>query len=190
MILQVPDCLHALEGRGIQQIEGNHLAYLANQVKPEHAILELGSYLGKTACYMAWGSKGARVYSVDLWDEGPHKEAQKPGRYYEWVKQVERIGLIEQITPLKFDFNRLAEFWDKPIGLLYIDGQHTYKAVLQDYFTWKDFVVSNGYIAFHDYKPDKFPGVVKAIEEVVIPEGTWEPLALYGSVYSFSKRSE
>ena len=43
----------------------------------------------------------------------------------------------------------VAETWNKPVGVLFIDGDHN--QVKADFNAWEKHVVSGGYILFHDY---------------------------------------
>jgi hypothetical protein len=56
--------------------------------------------------------------------------------------------------------------WDSPITLLFIDGLHDYTNVARDFYQFEQWVVTNGYIAFHDYA-DYYPGVVAFVDEIV-----------------------
>lgn len=58
--------LQNLKG-GITHNEGIKLHSLASLA--EHTIVEIGSYCGKSTCYLATGATGsAKVYAIDLWD--------------------------------------------------------------------------------------------------------------------------
>lgn len=54
-----------IEG-GITEKEGQHLRELASTC--EYPIVEIGSYLGKSTCYLASGSQNMKVYAIDLWN--------------------------------------------------------------------------------------------------------------------------
>lgn len=48
-----------------------------------------------------------------------------------------------------FSFN-VAKGWTTPIDFLFIDGDHHYEAVAQDWQDWHPFVVPGGVVIFHD----------------------------------------
>ena len=43
-----------------------------------------------------------------------------------------------------------ADTFKEPIDLLFIDGNHEFEAVLQDYEQWSPLIKDGGIIAFHD----------------------------------------
>ncbi len=45
---------------------------------------------------------------------------------------------------------------DKKVDLLFIDGDHTYEGVKQDYEMYKEFVRKDGYIILHDIKNSEY----------------------------------
>jgi hypothetical protein len=70
------------------------------------------------------------------------------------------IGSEESILNLKKDFNNfnfikdfsfnVVKTWDKKIDYLFIDGDHNYEAVKNDFEDWFPHVSEGGIIAFHD----------------------------------------
>lgn len=192
LVLPQDEKLQALDGRAFEPIEGRRLAHLASLVPSDQAIVEIGSYRGKSTCFLAAGAArggGARVYAIDIWDFGRDKLLNKKGVYQEFVEQVASVGLADRITPVKGDSVSVARVWNRPIGLLWIDGCHQYEAVLADYEAWSDYVVPGGWIAFHDYGRKKWPGVKQCVDNHVIPSGLWEDVRLHESVWSARRKA-
>ena len=64
--------------------------------------------------------------------------------------------------------NSIMEIMGTHINFVFIDGEHSYPAVIYDLNTWWDLIDSDGIIAGHDYDRVKmFPGVKKAVDEFV-----------------------
>jgi MMP 1-O-methyltransferase len=152
--------------------EGARLAWLAAQVPADQAIVEIGSFKGKSACYLSRGSaagNGAHVFCVDLWDLGGQRQGKR-WRYdaaatFETFKaQVAEHGVAALVTPIKGASADVAATWDRPVGLLWVDGLHTYDGVRADIEAWTPHVAEGGWVAFHDYC-DREPGVMKAVDE-------------------------
>jgi len=68
--------LSALKGF-LRPIEGETLAKLASIILSDQAIVEIGSYMGKSTCYLASGTTGAMVYAIDLWEKGNYQKRYK-----------------------------------------------------------------------------------------------------------------
>lgn len=164
--------LAALEGL-IPDAVGLTLAELASSVSSEHAIVEIGSYKGKSTCYLAAGAQvgqRAQVFAVDPWDT-PGNPGGRFGFDTRTVRadfhaQVRLMELETAITPLQGFSWEVVKTWKKPIGLLYIDGSHTEKDVMQDWRLWSRFLVPGARVAFDDYDTPRNPGVKKVIERI------------------------
>jgi predicted O-methyltransferase YrrM len=168
--LEVAATLADLHGL-IPEAVGIRLAELAATVHPDHAIVEIGSYCGKSTCYLAHGSlagKGAPVFAVDPWDT----PGNVGGRFgYDTVatklrfrQQVRDAGVAHQVTAFRAFSRDMARLWQRPIGLLYIDGSHTEEDVRTDLTLWSPYLVHGGIVAFDDYRTERNPGVAKVVD--------------------------
>lgn len=173
------------------------LADMAAQVPPDHAIVELGVYQGRTALFMAWGARqgqGAHVYAIDPWDlpgeRGPynqnrggalgkHRKAFTDPGTRNWARyNVRANGYANQVSLIR-DFSvKAAEKWSAgPVGLLFVDGDHRYDAVRADVRAWAAHLAPDAVIAFDDYAATH-PEVIRAVDDMV-NEGVLEPVEVY-----------
>ncbi len=161
----------------ISKIEGEKLRELAQDAPGP--IVEIGSYMGKSTCYLAQGSKYL-VYAIDLWG-GEYNDVQtiirrkkQPHSVFEKFKEnISKEGFYKKVIPIKDSSFDIGKIWGIPIGGLFIDGEHTYDACLNDYKNFAPHVMDGGWIAVHDYI-DKFPGVMKMCDEEIRPYFRWE----------------
>jgi hypothetical protein len=100
-------------------------------------------------------------------------------------QNVKDWNLGEIISKVKQPSNQAARAWSNPLDFLYIDGDHSYEAVVADIQNFLPHVRPGGHFAFHDFKPVGKDGVRKAIEELVIPRH--ERLFVAGSLICFRK---
>ncbi len=155
--------------------EGLILKKFAATVPSDMSIVEIGAYRGRSMCWLADGSNSgnkAPVYSVDLWEEGSGYATGRNGKKinrpyakpetreaYEALREQYGHGLV---TPIRGRSATVAEVFDKPVGMLFIDGDHTYQGVSADLEAWLPKLESDGILAFHDMNA---PGVLRAIRE-------------------------
>lgn len=183
-----------------KRVEGLRLAELAAGVPRDLAIVEIGAYRGKSTCYMALGARaggGAHLYSIDLWTlggqrdkhggDGLRKRYEDPANYQAYLRQVEDMGVIERVTPIVSASSDAAAEWKLPIGLLFIDGEHSYTGCYSDILNWTPHVVPGGWVALHDHSA-RYPGVVDACREWFEERPGWEVAPLAGTVYSARKK--
>lgn len=173
---------------------GLRLAALAQRVPANQAIVEIGSFKGRSACYMAEGSKlgkRAPVICVDRWDEPGNVNDDKnpfsePETFQKFLDQVKLMGHDDLIDYIQGHGAWLGNCWNgEPVGLLFIDGSHVYDDVLADFDAWEPHVTSGGFIVFDDFGGKRNRGVDQAIETIreLHPEfSEWdfdtEPLAI------------
>ena len=108
------------------------------------AIVEIGSWKGKSTICLALGSKagsGTPVYAVD-----PHTA----GRFEEFEANLERAGVRDLVRPIKSLSQPAASDFHEPIELLWIDGSHEEALVREDFEKWVPKVVDGGIVAMHD----------------------------------------
>lgn len=77
---------------------------------------------------------------------------------------------------------------DNYLDFVFIDANHSYFCVLEDIREWRKKVKLGGMIAGHDYNPEKFPGVVKAVKDSFLM-GDFK-LAGYDNVWYYIKGNE
>jgi len=164
------DALAALEGLVSREV-GEALACLAYDVRSHHAIVELGSYRGKSTAYLAAGSAagdGAPVFAVDPWDTPGNATGRfgfaDPATREAFTRQIDAVGLAFNVTPLRGFSVDVARHWLRPIGLLYIDGSHTEKDVRADFNAWAPYLAPGAVVAFDDYNTPRNPGVAQVVD--------------------------
>lgn len=164
------------------------LGRLAAEVSPGQVIVEIGVYLGRTACWLAAGAApGVHVYGVDPWElAGNDAYEDKPRKRARFVRPVNRdralraarsVGLDGRITLVTEFSTRAAVAWPRivaglghlplPIGLMYIDGDHREAAAYNDFTAWSQHMAPDAVVCWDDHDADRFPGVVAAVARLV-----------------------
>lgn len=153
---------------------GEALADLAAKVPPVLAIVELGSYMGRSTCYLASRAE-ARVWAVDAWDlpgkrgDGTHPYTDPTVRE-RFAAHLEACGVAERVTAVRGMATDVGKAWaGPPVGLLHIDAGHTRREVLADWRAWKRHLAPGAVVVFDDFDP-RHPGVVKAVSQIRFTE--------------------
>jgi len=84
----------------------------------------------------------SRVRSVNAMKRAAHRVVNScPNGRVSWIAKLSSVAARE---------------WNRPIDFLFIDGDHSERAVQQDWEDWHPFVVPGGIVVFHDAAV--FPG--------------------------------
>lgn len=167
----------------ISEREGLGLAWLAAQVEGGTSIVEIGSYMGRSTCYLAEGALRSEfeeddvvpVHAVDLWEEAPWPQYADPLNRQAFREAISALRLDQIVVAKPGDSLAIAGAWTgAPIGLLFVDGNHYFDPVVADYQAWQRHIAPGGILALHD-AADPHWGVRQAIDEVILPTGLWEP---------------
>ena len=153
---------------------GGHAFIHPDEIKPfcdyaarAHKMVEIGTGYGACTCLMLMSSPpSATVYSVDPFLKDTHgtwTSSEKLARTY--VQNAARV--------LKFDAARwtlMAMYSDEAaqkltaagtrVDLVFVDGDHTYKGVMQDVESWLPLLRVGGVMLLHDSR--RLPGKPKA----------------------------
>lgn len=165
--------------------QGAVLGRLAAEVPADQAIVEIGSFKGKSTAFLATGAKGghgAHVYAVDPWDL-PGNVYGKHGFTAPEVReafeaQLRACRVWGQVTPIRAFSTDAARDWDGPhVGLLYIDGDHEEDAVRADVAAWTQHLADGHVIVFDDLDTKRNPGVRIVVNELVAQGYSLEKIA-------------
>jgi len=135
----------------ILDIEGELLFKRVSKITTGGAVVEIGSWKGRSTLWLGFGAQSAWPGKVEVYSIDPHlgiKNIDESDTFEEFKKNIEIIRGF--IIPLRqFSFNVVKE-WNKKVKVLFIDGSHEYKDVLEDFVDWRRFLEEGSYIAFHD----------------------------------------
>jgi hypothetical protein len=146
------------------------LARYAEGVSERHAIVEVGSFRGRSCVAMALSCrKNVPVFSVDpyLATKDCHGVQFEYGTKDREICQLNLIlsGAIENTRNIYCCSEEAVKYWNcgLPIGLVFIDGSHELLDVQRDFESWFPYIAPNGILCFHDSTNPKW-GVYKLME--------------------------
>lgn len=146
--------------------EAKLLAVLASKIPSEYDIVEIGSFQGRSTCALAVGLKMGRCKRIHAIDT--HRGL--PGIFPETTLPILQANLrskhfTKNVTIHLGTSEDNARSWrGKSIGLLFVDGDHSYESVKCDYEAWLPHLAPGGFIAFHDSNQ---PGPNRLLCEII-----------------------
>jgi hypothetical protein len=126
---------------------------------PPRTVVEVGSYLGRSTVFFALTLRdvnpSARVVSIDP-HTGDRQQLEGLGTdrlpSFELFKQHCRAAGVEEMVDARVATSLgVAADWSDPVDLLYVDGWHSYEAVVADGEAWLPHLSTGGAVVFDDY---------------------------------------
>jgi predicted O-methyltransferase YrrM len=141
------------------------LYLLTLKMKRPAVAVEIGSFLGASACFLALGlGRTGRLYCVDTWNNDAMDEPERD-TFNEFMRNVRNFR--EEIVPLRGTSARMATKFDRGINFLFVDGDHSYEECLNDWLSWSKFLEPEAIVVFHDVGWAE--GVIRVVREHVSP---------------------
>ena len=142
---------------------GNMMEELQGLAADRETIVEIGSYKGKSACALASTCPGI-VYCIDPWTGHgfPVNEPDPLSVYREFLAYTAHHGFLgNNIVPLTMTSRKAAAYFAyESVDMVFIDGDHSPSAVMNDLFSWEYRLRDNGLVCGDDYGS---PSVQKAV---------------------------
>lgn len=94
---------------------------------------------------------------------------------------LEKYGVAERVRFNRMRSDELAESWQEPLKVLWIDGDHTYPGVQTDISSFQPFLTPGSVICFHDVLHG-FEGPIRVFMESVLLSREYGACGLCGSI--------
>ncbi len=180
--------------------EGEALEHAARALTVPGAIVEIGSWCGRSTVYLG---RAARASSRVVFAVDHHRgsEEHQPGEGYHdpdlfdaelgcvetlpaLRRTLARAGLEDVVFPLVGPSAVIGRWWRGPVAFLFIDGGHSMETALGDYRAWAGHVVPDGMMAIHDVFPNPEDGGRPPYEiwKLAVASGLFEPAGRINSL--------
>jgi predicted O-methyltransferase YrrM len=163
--------------------ERGYLFQLASDLPPGARVIEVGSWMGASTCFIAGGLKGdgAKIYAVDnfqglstcgedsTWYRRHFQRLGTNSTLQIFQANFAALGFSSRSEPVVSDSLAAAQQLSPlrgAVDFIFIDGDHSYAACRADIEAWTPMVKTGGVIAFHDFG-SRADGVTRAIFEAI-----------------------
>jgi len=178
------------------------MALAASKLGP---CLEIGSFCGRSTVYLgsACRKNNSTLFTID---HHRGSEEQQPGQpYFDpelfdsregninslplLRETLKKAGLEDNVVPMVTRSGVAARNWATPLGLVFIDGGHSYDTALADYRNWSPHLLPGGLLVFHDIYTDPAKGGQAPWEvyKLALGNGGYVELPMVNSLGSLRK---
>ncbi len=181
--------------------ERGYLFQLASDLPAGAQVVEVGSWMGASTCFIAGGLKGdtAKIFAVDnfqglstcgedsAWYDRHFQKLGAQGTLEIFKRNFADLGFAARAEPVVSDSLAAARALAAKRGaidFIFIDGDHSYEACLADIVAWAPYVKRGGVIAFHDFG-SRADGVTRAIFEETKSGRFAEIVGVAGTIIAF-----
>ena len=142
-------------------------------------VIEIGSYKGRSAIFLAKGCEVRNegiVYAIDPLISNNEEIIENIKEYKDRIKFIR-----------KYSYEALASVPNNNIRLLFIDGDHEYEGVKKDIELYSPLLNKDGIIALHDFSLSG-SGVVTAVMELIVGSQLYDNFVLSDSLFMARKK--
>jgi predicted O-methyltransferase YrrM len=171
----------------LEENEARFLGLLAACVPARGAIVEIGSFKGRSTVMLAKVASHyglGPVVAIDphnspiLLDHQVNSEASS---YQDFLDSLHAAGVSNHVESHRARSTDVSSSWNRPIRLLWIDGDHSYEGAKKDLNGFFPQLVPLGVVAFHDAL-NAFPGPIRVFVEDVLHSDRFGPAGFVHSI--------
>jgi predicted O-methyltransferase YrrM len=147
--------------------------------------LEIGVHNGGSMSYVVSENKSKKCIGIDLFEDCTGHYVKDSITKQKSFDNINRNNINSTIKLIKGNstsnktINKLKEeFKENEIDLLFIDGDHSYIGVKNDFLNYHPFVKTNGLIVFDDYS-EKWPTIMKFVDECIQNNNNFKILGVF-----------
>lgn len=187
LIARAPQSVEHMGGF-LKEREIRFLALLGGTRMAEGEVLEIGSFQGKSTLVLSTAAKWAgdrRICAVDplesefVTDQAQQKSFRTAREIFD--HNLRQAGLLDFVEFHQMYSYELGRTWNRPLRLLWVDGDHSYCSALCDYQTFSPFLADGAIIALHD-TINYFEGSLRVFMENVLLNPHFGPAGLNGTI--------
>jgi glycosyltransferase involved in cell wall biosynthesis len=137
--------------------------FLAKNAEGRRCI-EIGSYKGKSACFMA--PKATSIVCIDTFkaDNGGQTQMQSLTTYVDFARNTAHLNNVTPLIGMSQNVHQLLK--NDEFDFIFIDSMHDYESVMNDVKNYLPKLKDGAVIMFHDYFERDWPGVVRCVNEL------------------------
>ena len=156
------------------------LGTLAGCTPARGVIVEIGSFKGKSTVMLATVAAHYGLGPVVAID--PHEGfaylgpnvPQEPPTFDTFLGSIKSAGIEHNVEVQRAYSRDAARNWNRPIRVLWIDGDHSYQGCKEDFDLFSPYLADGAVVAFHDTL-NSFEGPIRVFVEDILRSDRFGP---------------
>jgi len=167
--------------------EARFLGLLAACAPARGTIVEIGSFKGRSTVMLAKVASHygcGPVVAIDPHNSPillHHQANREASSYQDFLDSIHAAGVAAHVEPHAAYSKDIANSWNRPIRVLWIDGDHSYEGAKSDLDGFFPHLVPHGVVAFHDAL-NNFPGPIRVFVEDILRSDQFGPAGFVQSI--------
>jgi predicted O-methyltransferase YrrM len=166
----------------LSEAQGRALHQAAAQASGRGAIVEIGSWKGRSTTWLAHGARerGLRVLAVD-----PHANSREDpdARTFEaFQENLRHAGVQDAVEPLVMTSAEAVRVVTGPVELLFVDGDHSVEGARRDAELWLPRVMTGGTVLLHDVASSGYAGPRRVFQRAICRSAAYHRVRRVGSM--------
>ena len=186
-LADIKTTIHSVDG-WLTDREVSFLALLASHSTTTGEILEIGSYRGRSTIVLALAKRLAEADSdliaIDPLPNEHPMALDEQGRLTAralFEANLNQAGVRSDVEFHQAYSQDLSQQWDRPLRLLWIDGDHSYPSTKRDYDLYSPHLADGGVLAMHDVL-SRYDGCIRVFTEDVLSSPHFGAAGVCGSI--------
>lgn len=166
----------------LSEAQGRALHAAAAACSGRGAIVEIGSWKGRSTVWLAHGAgkAGQKVHAVD-----PHvgsREDPDERTLEAFLANLDRAGAASFVEPLVMTSADAVHRIPGPVELLFVDGDHSPAGARSDADLWLSRVIEGGTVMFHDVATSGYSGPRRVFQQRICRSRQFHRIRRVGSM--------
>ena len=166
----------------LSEAQGEALFDAAASATGRGAIVEIGSWKGRSTVWLAHGARvaGLRVVAVD-----PHmgsREDAAARTFDDFTRNIAAAGVADVVDPLVMTSALAANRVPGGVEILFIDGDHSDEGAAADADVWLPRLIDGGTVLMHDVATAGYTGPRRVFRERICWDDRFSGIRRVGSM--------
>ena len=166
----------------LSERQGRELFRAALACAGRGAIVEIGSWKGRSTVWLAAAARraGTIVYAVDRHEAS--REDPTARTYDDFRRNLTAAGLLDHVRPLVMSSREAERILEGPVGVLFIDGDHSDAGAQEDFTLWLPRLAPGAALLCHDVSTASYSGPRRMFQRLVCRSAEFDAVRRVGSM--------